>query len=71
MSSKDELSHAIDIYVNQARRNKQDVTIFLLDGTLLRGRITGFDRHSVVLSANRRTHLIYKHAISTIGVNSR
>ena len=66
MSSKDGPSHAIDTYVNQARREKQSVTIFLLDGTRVSGRVIGFDRHSVVLSANRRRYLIYKHAISTI-----
>src|SRR5262247_4113713 len=65
-SKKDEPSHAIDIYVNEARREKQDVTIFLLDGGVVRGRVIGFDKHSVVLSANRWRYLIYKHAISTI-----
>ena len=67
MASKDEPAHAIDIYVNEARREKQGVTIFLLDGGVIRGRVIGFDKHSVVVvSANRRRHLIYKHAISTI-----
>jgi len=65
-SKKDEPSHAIDIYVNEARREKQDVTIFFLDGGVVRGRVIGFDKHSVVLSAGRRRYLIYKHAISTI-----
>lgn len=69
MASKDGLSHTIDIYVNQARREKQSVTIFLLDGTLLQGRVIGFDRYSVVLRANHTRYLIYKHAISTVSVD--
>ena len=66
MASKNEPSHAIDIYVNEARREKQNVTIFLLGGGVVRGRVIGFDRHSVVMRANGRRYLIYKHAISTI-----
>ena len=66
MASKNEPSHAIDIFVNEARREKQGVTIFLLDGSVVRGRVISFDRHSVVVRANERQYLIYKHAISTI-----
>ena len=66
MASKHESAYAIDIYVNEARREKQGVTIFLLDGGVVRGRVIGFDKNSVVVSSNRRRYLIYKHAISTI-----
>ncbi len=66
MSSDDGLSRAIDIYVNEARREKQSVTIFLLDGSHVSGQVVGFDSHSVVLRANRQRYLIYKHAITSI-----
>ncbi len=55
-----------DIFLNQARTNKQQVTVFLVNGFQLRGMVTGFDSFTVVLDTDGKQQLIYKHAISTI-----
>jgi host factor-I protein len=55
-----------DLYLNTMRRDKVPVTIFLLGGVRLLGKIRGFDKYSVVLEANNQDQLIFKHAISTI-----
>ncbi|MEL4106365.1 RNA chaperone Hfq [Oscillospiraceae bacterium WX1] len=55
-----------DIFLNQARCSKQQVTVFLVNGFQLRGNVTGFDSFTVVLDTEGKQQLIYKHAISTI-----
>ena len=55
-----------DLYLNTLRRDKVGVTIFLIGGVRLIGKIRGFDKYSVVLEANNQDQLIFKHAISTI-----
>jgi len=55
-----------DIYLNTMRRDKIPVTIFLIGGVGLVGKIRGFDKYSVVLESNNQDQLIFKHAISTI-----
>jgi host factor-I protein len=55
-----------DVFLNQARTNKQQVTVFLVNGFQLRGMVTGFDSFTVVLDSEGKQQLIYKHAISTI-----
>ncbi len=54
-----------DLYLNQLRKEKIPVTIFLVNGTRLKGTIKGFDNFVVLLKQNSQ-QLIYKHAISTI-----
>ena len=55
-----------DVYLNALRRDKTPVTIFLIGGVRLTGRIRGFDKYSVILESNNQDQLIFKHAISTI-----
>ena len=55
-----------DLYLNTLRRDKVSVTIFLIGGVRLVGKIRGFDKYSVVLESNQQEQLIFKHAISTI-----
>jgi len=55
-----------DVYLNNMRRDKVPVTIFLIGGVRLVGKIKGFDKYSVVLDANNQEQLIFKHAISTV-----
>jgi host factor-I protein len=55
-----------DVFLNQARGAKQQVTVFLVNGFQLRGTVTGFDNFTVVLDSEGKQQLIYKHAISTI-----
>ena len=55
-----------DIFLNQARRDKSVVTMFLMNGFQLKGIVTGFDNFVVVLSSDGKQQMIYKHAISTL-----
>ena len=55
-----------DRYLNQARRDKTPLTLFLINGYQLRGTILSFDQFAVLLLSEGKQNLIYKHAISTI-----
>ncbi|MGA2905000.1 MAG: RNA chaperone Hfq [Candidatus Korobacteraceae bacterium] len=55
-----------DSFLNTARKDKSLVTLYLLSGVKLTGRIRSFDRYSVVLEKDNQEHLIFKHAISTV-----
>lgn len=55
-----------DSFLNNARKEKGLVTIYLLSGVKLSGRIKSFDKYSLVLETNNQEQLIFKHAISTV-----
>ena len=55
-----------EIFLTKARRNRLNVTVFLVNGFQMRGVIAGFDAFTVVLITEGRQQVIYKHAISTI-----
>lgn len=55
-----------DTFLNNARKEKSNITIYLLSGVKLTGRIRSFDKYSVVLETNNQEQLIFKHAISTV-----
>jgi host factor-I protein len=58
-----------DSFLNSARKDRVTVTIYLLSGVKLNGRIRSFDKFSVILESNHQEQLIFKHAISTIMMN--
>lgn len=58
-----------ETFLNNARKDKTFLTIYLMSGVKLSGRIKSFDRYSVVLEANNQEQLIFKHAISTVVVS--
>ena len=60
-----------DAFLNTARRERSTVTIYLLHGAKLTGRIKSFDKFSVLLEAGSQEQLIFKHAISTISHGRR
>ena len=55
-----------DVFLNQVRKEKTVITVFLLSGFQIKGLVTGFDSYTVVLDCEGKQELIYKHAISTI-----
>lgn len=57
-----------DGFLNTLRRDRTNVTIYLIGGVKLTGRIRSFDKFSVVLESGNLEQLIFKHAISTISV---
>jgi host factor-I protein len=60
-----------DAFLNSARRDKLSVTINLMNGSTLSGRIKSFDKFSVLMDSSGQDFLIFKHAISTISLERR
>ncbi len=55
-----------EAFLNNARKDKTFLTIYLMSGVKLSGRIRSFDKYSVILEAANQEQLIFKHAISTV-----
>lgn len=66
MESNKPAQNIQDSFLNTARKERSSITIYLLSGVKLTGRIRSFDKYSVVLEANGQEQLIFKHAISTV-----
>lgn len=58
-----------DSFLNTARKDKTPITLYLLSGVKLTGRIRSFDKYSLVLETGNQEQLIFKHAISTVVLN--
>jgi host factor-I protein len=65
-SNKPAAQNIQDSFLNTARKERLSITIYLMSGVKLTGRIRSFDKYSVVLEANGQEQLIFKHAISTV-----
>lgn len=55
-----------DVLLNQLRKEKILITVFLTNGFQLKGTIKGFDNFVVILETEGKQQMIYKHAISTL-----
>ena len=55
-----------DVFLNQARKDRLPLTVFLTNGYQFKGIIRGFDSFIVILETDGKQQLVYKHAISTI-----
>jgi host factor-I protein len=60
-----------DAFLNTVRREKTTVTVYLLNGAKLLGKIKSFDKFSVLLESGANEQLVFKHAISTISQAKR
>jgi len=58
-----------DAYLAEVKRQAVPVTIYLVNGFQLKGVVKGFDPFTIVLEYEKKAHLIYKHAVSTISPN--
>lgn len=58
-----------EAFLNNARRDRTLVTVYLMSGVKLSGRIRSFDKYSLILDTNSQEQLIFKHAISTVVVS--
>lgn len=59
-----------DEFLHSLKKDRQIATIYLMNGYKLSGKIKGFDKFTVVLDSNGQDIMIFKHAISTVGVGS-
>jgi host factor-I protein len=55
-----------DLFLGAAARQAERMTLFLVNGVMLQGAVTGFDQFSLVLERDGQIQLVYKHAISTL-----
>lgn len=55
-----------DVFLNQCRKERISVTIFLTNGFQFKGMVKGFDSYVVILESEGKQQLVYKHAISTV-----
>ncbi len=63
MSAKNNIQ---DYILNTARKEKIELTIYLLNGVPLKGKVTSFDNFTIIIENDNKQNLIYKHAVSTI-----
>jgi host factor-I protein len=66
MEAKPAQQNIQDSFLNTARKERHNITIYLVSGVKLTGRIRSFDKYSVVLETSNQEQLIFKHAISTV-----
>ncbi len=64
--ASDKMQSLQDAFLNNVRKNKIPLTIFLVNGVKLQGIVTWFDNFCVLLRRDGHSQLVYKHAISTI-----
>ncbi|MFV0431403.1 MAG: RNA chaperone Hfq [Alphaproteobacteria bacterium] len=69
MSTEQHNQNVQDVFLNQVRKSKLSVTIFLVNGVKLQGVISWFDNFSILLRRDGLSQLVYKHAVSTIMPN--
>ncbi len=55
-----------DSFLNEARKKRAPLTVFLVNGFQMRGSVLGFDSFTVMLESEGKQQMVYKHAISTI-----
>lgn len=55
-----------EVFLTQVRRERRQVTVFLMNGFQMRGYVSGFDAFTLILMTDGKQQVIYKHAISTI-----
>ncbi len=55
-----------DSFLNEARKKRAPLTVFLVNGFQMRGAVLGFDSFTVMLESEGKQQMVYKHAISTI-----
>ena len=60
------VSNLQDVFLNGARRERLRVTVRLMDGTEVRGRIKSFDRYALLVERDESDVLLFKHAVATI-----
>lgn len=55
-----------DTFLNNARKEKTPIVIFLMNGFQMRGLVRSFDNYVIILDSDGKQNMIYKHAVSTV-----
>lgn len=59
-------SNLQDVFLNNARKEKCEITIYLVNGVPIKGRVLSFDNFTILVEVDKKQNMIYKHAVSTI-----
>lgn len=62
----EQVNNLQDIFLNSTRKNKTEITVFLVNGVPIKGRVLSFDNFTILMEVDKKQNLIYKHAISTM-----
>ena len=55
-----------DTFLNAARKDKVEITIYLMNGVPIKGKVISFDSFTILVEVDKKQNLIYKHAVTTI-----
>ncbi|MDY6934228.1 MAG: RNA chaperone Hfq [Spirochaetota bacterium] len=55
-----------DTFLNAVRKEKIEITVFLMNGVPIKGKVLSFDNFTILLEVDKKQNMIYKHAVSTI-----
>ncbi|MBQ1966125.1 MAG: RNA chaperone Hfq [Clostridia bacterium] len=68
MKSSERTNHVNiqELFLNNARKNRSPIVVYLISGFQMRGIVKSFDNFVVLLESDGKENMIYKHAISTI-----
>lgn len=61
-----QITNLQDVFLNKARKEGVNITVFLINGYQIKGLVKGFDNYTIILDSDNKQQMIYKHAISTI-----
>lgn len=57
-----------DTFLNNVRKNRSPIVVYLVSGFQLRGIVKSFDNYVILLECDGKTNMIYKHAVSTVSL---
>ncbi|MBN1531667.1 MAG: RNA chaperone Hfq [Spirochaetes bacterium] len=55
-----------DLFLNTTRKEKMELTVYLVNGVPIKGRVLSFDNFTILLEVDKKQNLVYKHAVSTL-----
>ena len=65
-SEKGKALNIQDLFLNNARKNRAPIIVYLISGFQMRGIVKSFDNYVILLESDGKESMIYKHAVSTI-----
>lgn len=55
-----------DHLLNQVRKDKTQITIYLSNGVPIKGKVISFDNFTIIMETKDKQIMVYKHAVTTI-----
>lgn len=58
-----------DVFLNEARKKRIGITLFLTNGFQFKGVVKGFDNYVIIVESDGNQYMVYKHAVSTVALS--